>query len=165
MVPSKEIELRVCCGEVTTKLCIVLNCARNSLQFYFRSEGLCLRQHVQTLKNLQTFCTRLGSLQQNPMMRLILSSVLAKCTVQTPEFSARSNCIQTRLKCQNLGDMETGTVVGMMSYNISGTSILHEEEFIMYSQKSPPITEEKTCRNSLFVSGVSVLITLLQLLS
>lgn len=34
--------------------------------------------------------------------------------------------------------METSTILGMISYNISGTSILHEEEFIMYSQMSPP---------------------------
>lgn len=40
-----EIELCVCYGVVITKLCIILNGARNSLQFYFRSKGLCLRQH------------------------------------------------------------------------------------------------------------------------
>lgn len=71
-------------------------------------------------------------------MRLILSSVLAKCTVQTLQFSARSNRNQTSLECT------TSRRHGNRRYTRDDllqhwrNIVLQKKEFVMYSQMSPP---------------------------
>lgn len=124
LVPSKGMEL----GEVITELCLTLDCARNSLWFSFRAEWrLCLRQ-----KESSAFLHQAGS-SQKPWDEADAVQGLGQMYCTNPGASCTFPASPDEFKMFRMEEMwKKGNKAWMMSCNISGTSILHEELLIPF---------------------------------
>lgn len=119
VVPSEGMEL----GEVITKLCLTLDCARNSLWSSCRGERLCLRQ-----KDSSAF------LHQKPWDEADAVQGLGQTCCTNPRDSRTFQASPDELKMFRMEETwrKKGNEPWMMSCTISGTSILHEELLIPF---------------------------------
>lgn len=114
-------------GEVITELCLTLDCARNSLWFSCRAKRLCLRQEESS-----AFLHQAGS-SQKPWDEADAVQGLGQMCCTNPGASRTFPVSPDEFKMFRIEETwKKGNKARMVSCNISGTSILHEELLIPF---------------------------------